>query len=65
MKITKALLEQTIKVIENEKLCVLRNRNGCNRDCANCDLVLSDWDIISAYNFVLATLYSMKVKAEE
>ena len=57
----KMLLEKTIKVVENEKLCVLRNMHKtCNRDCAKCDLVLPDSVVIGAYNTVLSILYTMK-----
>lgn len=53
-------IDDAINIIENEKACVLRNIQGCNRDCANCDLVLPDEDIISAYNYVIAVLQGVK-----
>lgn len=54
-------VERAIEVIETEKACVLRNiKNQCNRDCANCDLVLPDMDIIIAYNYALAVLNDLK-----
>lgn len=49
-------IEQVIKVIKNERLCVLRNIAGCDRDCKNCDLVLPDSEIIDAYNYCLEIL---------
>lgn len=40
-----------IEIMENEKLCIERNINtNCNRDCKNCDLVLPDDVILSAYD---------------
>lgn len=53
-------IEDVINVIEHEKECVKRNIRGCNRDCANCDLVLPDADIIAAYNFTLSVLRGLK-----
>ena len=48
--------EDIIKVIKTERECVIRNKNECNRDCANCDLVLPDEDIIKAYDYCLKLL---------
>lgn len=53
-------IDDVINVIEHEKACVLRNIRGCNHDCTNCDLVLPDEDIISAYNYVIAILQGVK-----
>ena len=57
MEIRQDLLQRTVKVLENEKACVLRNiKQNCNRDCGNCDLVLPDREIINAYNYALDIL---------
>ena len=40
--------KEAIKIIENEYACVLRAED-CDRDCANCDLVMDSDDILSAY----------------
>lgn len=32
-----------------ELQCIYRNIEGCNRDCAKCDLVQKDEDLIAAY----------------
>lgn len=54
-------LKKVIEILENEKACVVRNvRNECDRNCAKCDLVLPDADIINAYNYVLAVLNDLK-----
>lgn len=62
-KIDPELLRMTIKVINQEKICVMRNIQGlCNRDCKKCDLVLPDSEIISAYNVALAVLYTLEAE---
>lgn len=38
-----------------EKECVTR-ANTCNRDCANCELVQKDTDLLEAYSFVIDML---------
>lgn len=43
------------KVIETEKACVKR-AGSCDRDCANCDLVMDESVILKAYNIVLEML---------
>lgn len=54
-------LEKVIKILENEKACVVRNvRSECDRNCAKCDLVLPDADIINAYNYALELLTFLK-----
>ena len=43
-------IDETIKVLSNERACVMRNTAGaCDRDCAACDLVLPDKLVIDAY----------------
>lgn len=52
---------EIIKVMENEKACVLKNINGCDRDCANCELALPDDVILEAYDAVIMfTKYVME-----
>lgn len=41
-------------ILRNEKECVERNIAGCTRDCANCDLLLPDKDILAAYDAAIA-----------
>lgn len=47
---------KVIEVIKNEKECVLRNINGCDRNCGKCDLVMEDSIIINAYDSAIMAL---------
>jgi len=47
--------EETIKIIQNERNCVIR-ASTCNRDCANCDLVLDESKILLAYDKAIEAL---------
>ena len=50
-------IEETIKVLSNERACVMRNTAGaCDRKCADCDLVLPDEQVISAYRMAVNIL---------
>ncbi len=44
--------EEAIRVLRNERECV--QRQGCDRNCAVCDLVLPDEIIINAYDMAIA-----------
>lgn len=48
--------KEAIEVIKTEKKCVLRNMRGCTRDCAHCDLVLPEDDILLAYDMAIRAL---------
>ena len=48
--------EKAVEVIKTERKCVLRNIRGCDRNCADCDLVLSDEDILTAYDMAIRAL---------
>jgi len=52
-------LSECIEVLKHEKECVIRNIKGCNRDCANCDLVLPDTTVVEAYNNAITLLQGM------
>jgi hypothetical protein len=52
-------LKSTIEVLKQEKECVERNIKGCDRDCANCDLVLPDQKILDGYDFAIGLLSTM------
>lgn len=45
--------EQILKVLKNERECITRQGNICDRDCANCDLVLPDDVILEVYDFLI------------
>ena len=47
--------EEAIKIIQNERNCVIR-ASACNRDCANCDLVLDENKILLAYDKAIEAL---------
>lgn len=50
-------IDEVIKVLEQERTCVMRQiGSGCDRDCANCDLVMDDSTVLSAYNEAIASL---------
>lgn len=52
-------LSNTVAVLETEKTCVEQNIKGCDRDCANCDLVLPDQKILDAYDHAIGLLTTM------
>ena len=51
-------IENAITVLENEKQCVLRQIKvgGCDRNCAKCDLVMKDSEILEGYDTAISTL---------
>ena len=49
--------EIAIEVLENEKTCIKRQvGEGCDRNCALCDLVREDREILSAYDYTISLL---------
>ena len=53
---------EAIIVLIHERECVTRaSTEGCDRKCADCDLVLEDKDIINAYNAGIEALQRVKV----
>lgn len=46
---------RAIEVIQTEKKCVAR-ANICDRDCANCHLVLPEEDILEAYDIAIDSI---------
>ena len=46
---------KAIDILENETKCVER-ANHCDRNCANCDLVLEDFEILDAYEKAIHSL---------
>lgn len=50
-------IDRIIELLEIEKQCVLRNSIcECDRDCANCDLVQKDSDLLKMYTDVIDLL---------
>ena len=54
--------ERAIEIIQTEKKCVAR-ANICDRDCANCHLVLPEEDILTAYDMAIKALGGIRVTA--
>ena len=50
-------IKKVRNLMEIETKCIKR-ANTCNRDCANCDLVQKDEDLLEAYGYVLRILDS-------
>ena len=46
---------RAIEVIQTEKKCVAR-ANICDRDCANCYLVLPEEEILEAYDIAIDSI---------
>ena len=60
-----AALERVIKIMQNERKCVLRqDTSECDRDCANSELVLPKEDVHAAYDYVLTILHAIKLGYE-
>lgn len=50
-------LEEQIEVMKNELTCIERNTyDNCNRDCANCDLLLPDTKVLETYRIIIDDL---------
>ena len=48
---------KTIEILKTEKACVERNiKNQCNRECAKCDLLREDAEILQAYDSAIKAL---------
>lgn len=48
--------DRALELLKIERECVLRNENGCDRNCANCDLVQDTDELLEMYEFVLKIL---------
>jgi len=47
-------IKRKIELLKIERECVQRNSDGrCDRDCANCDLVQIDTDLLEMYDEVI------------
>ena len=58
-------LERVIEIMQRERKCVLRqDTSECDRDCANCELVLPKEDVNAAYDYVLTILQAVKLGYE-
>lgn len=50
-------LTEAADIINNEYKCVER-ANACDRDCAKCDLLRKDEDILKAYHIALNLIFA-------
>lgn len=46
-------IERALALMRIELKCVERNQNGCDRDCAKCELVQDTQELITAYKRVI------------
>ena len=54
-------LDNVQRVMITKKACTIRSsKHICNRKCEKCDLLLSDTDVIRAYNDVLRIIKTIK-----
>lgn len=50
-------LKRMVDLLKIERECVRRNSDGeCDRDCANCDIVQIDTDLLEMYDSVIEKL---------
>ena len=49
-------LDRAIELLKIERECVSRNTNGCDRNCAACDLVQEDWELLEMYGRLIEWL---------
>ena len=49
------MVEKILKVIKTERECVIRQRDisKCDRRCSECDLCLSEEEILEVYDFLI------------
>lgn len=52
--------DRALELLKIEHECVLRNENGCDRNCANCDLVQDTDELLEMYEFVLKIMNDAK-----
>ena len=53
---------QIAKLMRAERACVMRNSNGCDKDCLHCDLVQDDKELIQAYTEAIDKLENPNYK---
>lgn len=47
--------ERAVEIIQTEKKCVAR-ANICDRDCANCHLMMPEEEILAAYDMAIDSI---------
>ena len=57
--------DEIVAVLQNEMACVIRaDQKRCNRDCAECDLVMPTEQIVEAYAKAINAVYTLKAIRE-
>lgn len=46
----------TLKVIERARKCAICSINKCDRNCKDCELFVSNEDMLDAYDVIIAVL---------
>lgn len=62
-------MNEVVAILKNEKKCVERQEQmpfgqSCNRECANCDLVLPTDDVLKAYTLAIGCIEGMIEEVE-
>ena len=63
-------ISRVIDILKTEKECVERAGTGtpnksCERNCADCDLLLDDEEILQAYTFTIKCMENMRGGQDE
>ena len=63
-------MQRVVDILKTEKECVERAGTGtpnkaCNRECADCDLVLDDKEILQAYTLAIGCIEGCMAESEE
>ena len=63
-------MQRVVDILKIEKECVERAgaaipNKSCNRECADCDLVLDDTEILQAYTLAIGCIEGLQAESEE
>ena len=53
-------INRAIELLKIEKECIRRNADGCDRNCADCDLVQEDRELLEMYGMLIEWLESIQ-----
>lgn len=57
-------ISRVIDLLKAERACVKRNAVGCDRNCAECDLVQEDHELIEMYDFLISMMELQDITAD-
>lgn len=62
-----AKIEQILKVLKTERECIVRQSDlsKCDRRCGECDLCLSDEEILEVYDFLIEGYETLQNKGTD